>query len=217
MRQPPPRPLRPLRPPCLRCRLRLRRLRLRRSRNEHDPRRRLEHTSALNLLAKVVRLAPPRLLLPPLAPPLVPLVPKERTCNRKRLARLLVRLLVLNRLLARLNPPLLRLDPSLPHHDDRFPDAIAVSRYRHRSAARTAPTTRRRRAGARRPRRTVRDGTADGGGIRQATQACTIKIRDASKVLDSKIRDASRVRDARGTPQARTAQGGHKRSEGHLT
>ena len=82
-------------------------------------------TSALSLLVKVdlARPAPPRLLrllLPPLVPPLVPLVPKERTCNRKRLARLLVRLLVLNRLLAlRLNPPLL--DTPLPRHDDQCP------------------------------------------------------------------------------------------------
>ena len=128
VRQPPPRPLRPLRPlrpPCLRCRLRRRLLRLPRSRNEHDPRRRLVHTSALSLLVKIdlARLAPPRLLrllrllppLPPLDPPLVPLVPKERTCNQERLARLLVRLLVLNRLLV------LRLDPPLHHHDDQRP------------------------------------------------------------------------------------------------
>ena len=45
--------------------------------------------------------------------------------------------------------------------------------------------------------------TADGGGIRQATQACTIKIRDASKVLDSKVRHASKVRDAKPAPGKR--------------
>ena len=117
------RPLRPLRPPCLRCRRRLRRVRRlhrrRRSRNEHDPRRRLEHTCALSLLAKIdlVRPAPPRLLrlLPPLDPPLVPLAPKERLCNQKRLARLVVRLLALNRL------RVLRLDPPLHRHDDQCP------------------------------------------------------------------------------------------------
>ena len=106
------RPLRPVRLRCRRLRLRLR-LRLRsRSRNEHDPRRRLEHTSVLSLLVKIdlARLAPPRLLR--LLPPLVPLVPKELTCNQKRLARLPVRLLVLNRLLARLNPH---------RHDDQCP------------------------------------------------------------------------------------------------
>ena len=87
--------------------------RLRRRRNVHDPRLRLEHTSVPNLLAKLVlvRLVPPR-LLPPLVPPLVPLVPKERTCNPKRL----VLLLVLNRLLG----PLVRLDVHPPlalrHH-----------------------------------------------------------------------------------------------------
>ena len=114
VRQPPPRVLRPLRPPCLRCRC-LRRLR--RSRNEHDPRLRLAHTSALNLLVKIdrARLAHPRLLLPPLDPLLVPLVLKERTRNQKRLGRLLVRLLVLKRLLV------LRLDPQLHHHDGQCP------------------------------------------------------------------------------------------------
>ena len=75
----------------------------------------LHHLQALQVrqppprLLRLLRLLPP---LPPLDPPLVPLVPKERACNRKRLAKLLVRLLVLNRLLARLNPH---------RHDDQCP------------------------------------------------------------------------------------------------
>ena len=101
VRQPPPRLLPLLRLPCLRCR-RLRRLRrLRLLRNELDAPPLLEHMSVLNLLVNLVlaRLAPPR-LLPPLAPPLVPLVPKERACNPKQLVLPLDRLL--NRLLDRL-------------------------------------------------------------------------------------------------------------------
>ena len=92
-----PRLLPLLRLPCLR----FRRLRLRlRLRNELDPPPLLGHMRVLSQLVNLVlaRLEP---LLPPHDPPLVPLAPKERACNLKRLALPLDR--PLSRLLA--HPP----------------------------------------------------------------------------------------------------------------
>ena len=101
VRQPPPRLLPLLRLPCLR----FRRLRLclhLRLRNELDHPPLLGHMRVLSQLVNLVlaRLEPLLLPLdpsldPPLDPPLVPLAPKECTCSLKRLAPLLVRLLVL--------------------------------------------------------------------------------------------------------------------------
>ena len=54
-------------------------------------------------------------------------------------------------------------------------------------------------------------------GTREDVRRRCTQIRDASKVLDSKVKHASKVRDAKRAPQARTAKGGHKRSERHLT
>ena len=116
VRQPPPRLLPLLHLPCLRFRLRLR-LRLRR-RNELDPPPLLGHMRVLSQLVNLVlaRLVPPP-LDPPLDPPLVPLAPKGRTCNLKRLALPLVR--PLSRLLAR--PPCRQGGQCL----DRDPPALA--------------------------------------------------------------------------------------------
>ena len=94
VRLPRPRLLPLLRLPCLRFRLRLR-LRLR---NELDPPPLLGH---MRVLSQLVNLVLARLVLPPLDPPLVPLVPKERMCSLKRLVLPLVR--PLSRLLVR--PP----------------------------------------------------------------------------------------------------------------
>ena len=82
-----------LRLPCLR----FRRLRLR-LRNELDPPPLLGH---MRVLSQLVNLVLARLEPPPLDPPLVPLVPKERMCSLKRLVLPLVR--PLSRLLVR--PP----------------------------------------------------------------------------------------------------------------
>ena len=101
VRLPRPRLLPLLRLPCLRFRRLRLRLRLR-LRNELDPPPLLGHMRVLSQLVNLVlaRLEPPR-LLPPYDPPLVPLAPKECTCNLKRLVLPLAR--PLNRLLVR--PP----------------------------------------------------------------------------------------------------------------